>query len=56
MSRLNRLSIRTALAALVTVIARPSTAQQVTGVSGSPGATTTIDGRAIPGTTRNSAG
>ena len=48
MSRLNRLSRCATLAAVITVIARPSAAQQVTGVPGSPDATTTISTKQLP--------
>jgi arylsulfatase A-like enzyme len=49
MNRINRRSFFiTALAALGLACPAPATPQQVTGVSGSPTATTTIDGKQIP--------
>ena len=48
MLKLRRWSAALLAAALLTLAAAPSFAQQTTGTPGSPDATTTIDGRYLP--------
>ena len=43
-----KLNIMLASASLLAISCAPSLAQQVTGVPGSPGATTTLDGKQLP--------